>query len=188
MSKTRAIYSLPRAQQAVAVVRDALQRIRYRTTRTGYYFCSLSPCSPAAADKLRWSNLWAVSEKIERTCQVCAKGSLVLSYARLLGGVPTGLVLDYNQCTLIGRRRGVDAVLRTLFSRVTLCLVECAFECSPHFAMGHAPQALREAAAQFGSHYADPQARLRAILKNSIKNNGKFMPLVPHRQKGRDAA
>lgn len=125
-------------------------------------------------------------------CRVCALGAAMVSYVRLYDKVKVGAAevsgtdgyYDYgkdaykNYEGLIGERP--TETLSKLFSTDQLDLIETAFERMRMGSLdsdaGYEDGSPAEAALEFGGEYYDPEVRLKAIMKNIIKNEGTFRP------------
>jgi hypothetical protein len=134
------------------------------------------------------------ADVIQAECHVCQKGALLLSKARLFDAVPLSTVLwnipDYtakdgtvNEVAAFSDE--VNAALADLFDRLTMDMLEVAFERSAsvidlvdketgddiHDDRGVACLSL---AALYGKRFADDRGRVRACMENLIINDGEF--------------
>lgn len=120
-----------------------------------------------ALQNVYWNNQSGTSDGplreqlVDRTCQVCAIGALFIAE------VARNNKFDFH--FRVDRSEMFDKLSRW-FSEDQLTEIECAFEC----------RACRFCnlvrAIEFGKKYADPTARMRAIMENIIANKGDFKP------------
>jgi hypothetical protein len=107
-----------------------------------------------------------------KSCHVCALGACFLANVEKTDNVP---YLDSTH-----RRDEITENLSKIFSEGQMGLIEAAFERSSDYGYkgddNDNTYDLVEAAVEFGERYDDPTKRLRAIMKNIIKNNGEFVP------------
>lgn len=112
-----------------------------------------------------------------KPCQVCAKGAMFIAAVDRYNKVQ---LRDANGDGFSNRE--IIKAMKAYFSKRTLDLIEVAFECKDanfEFSNGYnQPVTNRVArnAIEFGKRYQDPRARLRAIMRNLISNNGDFVP------------
>jgi hypothetical protein len=132
-------------------------------------------------------------DAIQAHCSVCQKGALLLSKARLFDAVPASTILydidtfraeDGTIAEVAAFPDEVNAALADLFDRLTMDMLEAAFEKSTdtidfedddgnaiHDDYG---QACLSLAARYGKWYPDDRDRVRACMKNMIINDGEF--------------
>lgn len=110
----------------------------------------------------------------DRPCEVCAKGSLVISTIRKDKSLT---LIDITDSVLDS---GIVTDLTDVFAEDNLDLMEAFFEASSHHASGDGGysdgEALLAAIEEWSDRYSDPKDRLIAIFKNAIKNDGVFKP------------
>lgn len=104
-------------------------------------------------------------EKKDVTCQVCALGAAFVS-----------LVNIKNQCSVfdVEDGNGMFSKLEAIFGAENMSLMETAFEGGM---IGHGPyydEVVMQAAINYGDRYNTSVERLRAIMKNVIRNSGDF--------------
>lgn len=112
---------------------------------------------------------------ISNSCQACAIGAAICSYANLNGPI------RYSQAQHGTSIRTIFSS-NNIFSLETLGLIEAAFERAPNFhniavnvvSETYSPAAHR--AVKFGKKYKNPESRLKAIMNNIIQNRGVFKP------------
>lgn len=113
---------------------------------------------------------------MEKTCSVCAIGSIFLSYIRLKNKVPLDFLTPSCFSGYTCDKKAMLTKLRDAFSTNQMNLIEAAFEMmSIELECNYDADSLARALA-FGSRYTDDKKRLRAILLNVVKNNGEFKP------------
>ena len=103
-------------------------------------------------------------------CKVCALGSLMLSEIRHTNSLTVGGA--GNQVYYIAEKDRLDA----MFSRHQQMLMELAFEGGGgNFSVDDVSETESEKVLKFYRSYKTENGRLRAILKNVIKNGGEFV-------------
>jgi hypothetical protein len=150
------------AEQRVAIARDALSWLKARAliAQKGFYTKRLeAPTGPLK------SNVQLREQTLGR-CQVCGIGALFLAKAVRFNDV-TGW--DY----LMGNPRDK---LKRHFSLDQLDMIEVAFEQDVYSWIRAKDATALNKAKTFAPREGDPGARLTAILKNIIANNGTFVP------------
>lgn len=172
-----------KTEKAVAIAKDVLRQIRfYRNVNKGSYVAGNLGIT---ADDLDYDKCGAkehISE-ITKSCSVCALGACFLSYVRLFNKVKFQDVVGAWGNIMLDRYELNDGTLGTVFSETQLLLIESAFEQKDMFDVTDLGEEtyLRvkhelEDAIDFGKKYTDNKKRLRAIMLNIVKNNGKFIP------------
>jgi len=158
-----------RAEKRVAIAKDVISKLnkkRYEAEQGVY-------C--AAKDII-----WPEDEHTEiqtmlkgKKCNVCALGSLFVSaidkYDKLM----------FDDPTFDGINSRNDTYLKRFFSGPQLDLMESAFERDHMGVDSYDYTPTKTAAVAFGCRYDFPDARLRAIMNNVIRNDGKFIPPKP---------
>lgn len=157
-------------QKAVAVAKDVIAQLknkRYQATTSVYITNVVTPevCNSPSA---------AVLGSKDISCNVCARGSMIVSAARL-----------FNQCSLKSHRddvpgpvnrwnSGLDRehctfrqIEQSIFTREQVAMIEAAFECW----YADYPEC-----GKFGGKYNNPTDRMIAIMENIVKNKGTFVP------------
>lgn len=144
---------LSKAQQRVAIAKDALLQLRNgKYTRYVGYIESTLKMDTALKHADDNTQLSSVLKRIHPTCGVCARGALLLSTIRKANDI---LVCDmpYRKLdSLIGKRYEVKVFPRVMLEEIE---VELEFERGP---------------------FSTRNRRLRAIIENIIRNNGTFKP------------
>lgn len=147
----------------VAVAKDVLKLMRYLKLRQRSY---LKPDTYGVFDKYIDKEIQPHIPAIAKKCEVCARGALVLAHAHLYDacvGVPDNYDTEKRSFKLFGRQG---------------TLIEAAFEMDSSFATSrgyYSPETAIKAS-DFGANYRDKRDRLRAIMKNIVKNKGAFRP------------
>lgn len=152
-------HSLPKAEQRVAIAKDVLTALDARkivATNQGYL--NGDPTG-------------------DKSCRVCALGGVFVTGMRKGLFQPVEIEhFDDGEWSAIDEE-GMREQLRPHFSSKQLSLIESAFEVA-WFTDGdiELSQKELERAVAFGTRYACPNDRMRAIMKNIIQNKGAFKP------------
>lgn len=130
-----------------------------------------------------------IADKLKTNCRVCALGACLLSVVSL----QNDFVFELQQGNVVGVESYdlADRLLK-VFTAEQLLLIETAFECEnftgyftgnyDELHMGSMTRYSRrlthqlEIAKALGERFNDSKKRLRAIMRNMIANNGKFIP------------
>jgi len=166
---------LSKAEQRVAVAKDALKQLQYEkyTATKGVYIgheLETRVCKWVDGyDDAELSNakeqLQPLLIKDKGLCKVCAKGALFLSAVRKFNKATVGDMSDEN-----------FKVAENIFGSTNFDLIEAAFE-KWDYLRGNSTWNIPSLDAEaFGHKYDNDHDRLVAILKNIIKNNGTFKP------------
>ena len=123
--------------------------------------------------------------KSYKPCSVCALGSLFLAHIDKFNeaDVPTDAKISYrfpgHDSSFNNQDKMIDR-LAPFFTKRQLLLIEHAFEGKQVNTQTdryiNDSNAAKEAAEYFYKQYKTPETRLKAIMKNIIKNGGKFRP------------
>lgn len=184
-AKNKAFWAKSKPEQRVAVAKDVLKQIEsgfYTATRGGYL--SLRSVQKVYNVPIQLDTLLAFLKKEKAKCEVCGIGSIFVSMVNIGNKVTTqecGLD-SIEECCRVG-----DGIMRDklnkIFSPEQRSLIECAFEKSTYLADDdHNYTADNnsikkiENAKTFGLKYKTDTDRLKAIMKNIIKNKGEFIP------------
>lgn len=179
MNKFQKFNKLPKARQRRLILLDVLRQIKLPKTcvTTGTY-CDirLPEVDPFAGDKytpLPVTELHTLLPKIER-CSVCAKGALFLSTV----AKSNDFMVHDPQGRVTVHHAGMLHKLKSIWPEKNLALVECAFEKDGRFGIDNivCSDAEIARAVTFGEAFEDDTARLSAIVRNMLKNNGLFKP------------
>lgn len=178
-------------KKCVAVAQDVLDNMRRIVVTEGTYCQGTLPDGVEDAKESAKKHIDAIS----KGCRVCALGACFLSYIRLYNHVSLGqLIGTYGDYVFQDEIFDVEYIemmdeLREVFTPAQICLIETAFEkaCINDDAVAddddhaydmdtHTTYDEADAARLFGEKYEEPRQRLRAIMKNIIKNDGLFIP------------
>ncbi len=165
---------------AVRVAKDVLASIKLLDIQWGSYM-TLNEIPTALVDKARTSKAQA---KLLKTgnCRVCALGACMISLVALENDYQFTFSPEYDDdynmastSTIAVYYTGITNRLLQAFPPEQQWLIEDAFEmANMHgYIGGWTPRAIR-----FGEQYDTPRKRLRAIMKNIIRNGGTFIPTV----------
>lgn len=152
--------------------------------RQGSYFDLKIP-TEEFRDERDLQDLLKSRKKTIKPCTACAMGALFTCHVMETDNFKLGQTRD--DCfsprqpvnTISVARYQMDERLTEFFELGQLRLIECAFEMSTTFYTDDfwgEPGDEAARAKEFGERYRWPKQRLRAIMKNIIKNNGKFIP------------
>lgn len=173
---------MEKAELRVAVAKDVLASMRKYCAAPGTY---IDPTHDAliAASKVADKGGKEVAQLLKKKCDVCAIGATFLSlvaidnkYKFQVGNNLVGESFVYTPLGYQAKDR-----LRKVFSEEQLCLIESAFE-TVHFndfynlVQDKDLDDKVDRAVAFGEKYDDPDKRLRAIMRNIVKNEGTFIP------------
>jgi hypothetical protein len=163
---------LTKAEKRILIIKDVLELIKLGVAKikTGVY-CEIKK----GLDKLEEGGQFNTYLK-KTVCRVCAKGALFL-----------GHVDKFNNCEVVkdgsyNYAYNIEATIRKKlldnFSHIQLDMIETAFEKKVmyDYTCLIRGRKLEEKCIDFGCKYRYPKDRLKAILKNMLKNNGLFKP------------
>lgn len=163
----KAIGKLTKAEARVEIAKDVLKHLRAMKVTRGTYCCS---------DEAELEGLEGDAQQhvgvIQKSCQVCALGSMMVSHIRKFDNFG----MDNFWMGRLDRQDIADA-LGKYFSQTQLDLIEAAFETAP----GKLNRETYEAGAKlkahlFGNRFKTDRQRLKGIMENIVKNSGKFCP------------
>lgn len=177
-AKNKAFWEKKPSQQRVEVAKDVLKQLELKflkAERQTYLKVSeLTKDIEKPSDKL--DKVFDQVFKSRGKCNVCGIGACFVSMVKLGNSIATkqvgikGYIENGDSIGHYDMRRLLDDV----FSEDQQSLIECAFEQDSGF--GFAPIPDRKAAKSFGQKYKHDSTRLKAIMKNIIKNKGEFIP------------
>lgn len=166
---------LSKPEQRVAIAKDALKRLEtgQYVAQKGHWLSFLSDLYDLPANaSLQPLILQGIN------CKVCALGGLLGSRIALANAATKGELSFINSFS----DDKVFPKLRTYFTMEQLKQMEIAFELGrgsyDYWHWTKKKQQPYEAAVIFGKRHQDNTKRLKAILKNLIKNKGEFIPVV----------
>lgn len=182
---------MTRQEKAVAIARDVLKLIRTRNIRV---LDSNTYINTGFIGKIEMDKQLQKSLKKLKNCEVCALGACMLAKVDLFNKCKINEVLTQVQNWdstpsnrfLVHSRSDVADQLSSMFSEEQLDLIEAAFECNDSNARSSNKKSYIpdyqltdfgvkcQQAVKFGEQYPEPKERLRAIMKNIIKNDGVF--------------
>ena len=164
--RNAAFKAATKAERAVMVAKDALKMLNAGKTKASPGDWVRLDDSPEIYQEVQ---ICDVSDQF-KYCSVCALGSLMLSEIRHTNKLKmsdVGYEIDYHT---YGRR------LNKLFSKSQQKLMELAFEGGMGmFHVDDVKSSELDKIDTFYGEHSDQEERLRAILKNIIKNKGKFV-------------
>ena len=174
-------------EMAVAIARDVLKHLRSLKVRDRNGYVGLNDkyeCTPKSLSNLSGKEqLQNHLPVVVKYCDVCALGACFLSYVRLYDKIQVSSLVQSYDFGLKSDK--LVSILNVCFSLEQRNLIESAFELNRMdegiYGTKHiyAAEDAVDYAIEFGKQYEDPKERLRAIMKNIIKNNGQFCPPVP---------
>ncbi len=165
-------------EKVVAVAKDVLKQIPKLNVTTGIYL-TLAPNVLQEEDEGKELQplLPKLLNKKTKPCKVCALGACFISHVGLFDKFKLPM---YSSTEITSEDFRPE--LRKYFGPRQLALIESAFECQEcDIELGYGSydgkkyKALK-AAANWGDKYKDDTKRLRAIMRNIIKNAGEFIP------------
>lgn len=145
-------------------------------------YWELGPEEQEAQDKMSLQKILLASDT---KCECCALGSILVSCVNFKNKVTFGEFDDGEALhfgTINKRERTDKTGIKQLFTGRQLEMIETAFEEGEgYFSDGGDGRVslllkIREKCVDFGSKYNSEDTRLRAIMRNIIKNNGIFIP------------
>lgn len=148
-------------KMARAVAKDVLASLKIYDIKEGVY-CS-APESIQGKD-IKRAHISEIKE-----CQVCARGAMFLSRARLFNDYKFPDYSSNGACEVIDST-SID------FGRRNSKLIEAAFEVCENFVDYEDRGDLSKAALKFGRRFKSPRNRLKAIMLNVLDNSGVFRP------------
>lgn len=168
---------MTKPQRAVAVAKDVLAQIKAGnyTCEVGGYVNLETPPIEDLPDNCKVSA--AIFNPSDLQCQVCARGAMFMSAIRKFNKFD--FVKDSSQDDGVRNLLHPDSpkfrkIEDTIFSREQIGLIESAFECCNM--AGSTPFEKTKSAIFFGILYNNDSDRMQAIMRNIIKNDGKFVP------------
>lgn len=166
----RKFTQLSAKQKRIAVVGDVIARLKLPAAKrymvdTGTYLQTREFLDPEFVPKAK-TQLQSFLPEVEQKCRVCGLGALFIGHVRLGNKVKLKQVLGCKLSahdSLYGTLEVVQSVLCGYFSLKQLNSIEIAFE-------GWDP-----AGKVWTKAYPLPTVRLRAICRNILRNDGKFV-------------
>lgn len=154
----------------IEVCKDVLKNIKYLDIKPGTLCIATKPTDI----KIRKDNSKEVAAKLQKKdCHVCALGACFISNVKLNNKFDfsnTDHVYDEN--SLAPNSKDIEKSLKNIFSVAQFRLIECCFEDNEGiYYMIHKNKEIKA----FYNKYSEPVGRLKAIMKNIIKNDGTFV-------------
>lgn len=161
----------------LAIAKDALSVLSLVKISPGKW-CDMTLPNVSGDDQLQ--KYIGNKDLKKRKCEVCADGLLFLSAVRLYNEFPVAGYLDENIKKYEVNDNDLFDVLNEKIGCNQAALIECTFElgqgkCQPD---DIEPEWLGHLAIEYGKQYKKPVDRMKAILKNIIRNSGEFIPMV----------
>ena len=169
----KAIGKLTKAEARVEIAKDVLKHLKAMKVTRGIYCGSNGP-PDHALEKLEGDAQQHVGV-IQKSCHVCALGSMMVSHIRKFD--------NFGMDEFLFGRLGREQIAETLgkwFSQSQLDLIETAFETYPGKDNREAYEAWETGAKRkaklFGNRFKTDRQRLKGIMENIVKNKGTFKP------------
>jgi hypothetical protein len=172
-------------EKRVMIAKDVIAQVRKDFYVPSYgTWVAFSEFLPAATSLQK-----ILTKKKDFSCKVCAMGGLMLSAVKYNNSVTLGndraAAIYYADAggAMCDLDDSASKNLRKFFIPSQLDLIEAAFEVGEG-AVGLPINKISRrykstsAAIAFGENYPDPKNRIIAIMKNIIKNNGTFVPVL----------
>lgn len=174
---------LTKKQMRVEIAKDVLKQLRRKDiplkAACGYYVDGVLPEEITIEGS---EEIQKHVDVLQANCEVCQKGALLLSMARLYDKVTVadvfyGSAIGHG-CTASASGDEVTEKLKEFFSESQLELLESAFECCSFFGKRDYREfsSVQRGAIGFGMGFSDAKKRCGAIVKNIIDNDGTFTP------------
>lgn len=188
--KNKKFEAASKDEKRVMIAKDVIAQVRKDFYVPSYgTWVAFSKFLPAATSLQE-----ILTKKKDFSCKVCAMGGLMLSAVKYNNSVTLGndraaaiYYADDSASDLDDSASDLDDSasknLRKFFTPSQLDLIEAAFEVGEG-AVGLPINKISRrykstsAAITFGENYPDPKNRIIAIMKNIIKNNGTFVPVL----------
>ncbi len=169
--------ALGRKERKVFIAEDVLKQLRKLNVSENNYFSMNKMLS-----EYRGKELKDVLPKIRQKCHVCALGACFLSVVSIVDDFKICEDTVDTCCFSLSLTddswidiESMSGHLKKVFTEREMALIEAAFErMLVQDVFPEADPAVAKAIS-FGLSYSDPKERLRAIMKNIIKNKG-FKP------------
>jgi len=182
-AKNKAFWNLPKEKQRILVAKDVLKQIQMRSLKVkqGTYFGIWAPKKRFEIEKPKEKlDQFLLQIKNENAkCEVCGIGSCFISLVRLGNNAKTSTF--FGEGAINGFYEANDGDMRPLLRKVfpssQITLIESAFEMTT-ILYDNAKHSYehRIKARDFGQKYKSDENRLKAIMRNIIKNKGTFKP------------
>lgn len=170
--------NLTPAQRKVNIAKDVIEQIQLSklNMKGGVYICRPLSVPLSMRIPVRKRMTEECVEFVQRQCDVCARGALLLRRVALFDKLRWGQLGIHADGSMAVARAHTTRGLKDAFTARELALIEAAFEVDYVFAPSH-PMA--RYAAKFGEDFPfDPADRMIAICQNIIDHKGEFRPEV----------
>lgn len=172
---------MSRAERKVVLCQDVLARLKQEklSANEGAYIDNLNEIAKLyGPSDLKGPVTKKDCLAIEKHCDVCARGALLLSKIRLFNSVNWEDIKSKHEVPVISQK-DTTKILSEAFYREELLAIEAAFEaqydsCNEDFIGQNEEHSW--ACVDFGLQYEYPDNRLYAIMENIVDNNGEFLP------------
>lgn len=159
-------------KKAIAVAKDVLNRLRRKklNLRFGTYIRK-----GENYEYREEGDLQDCIDEVEQNCQVCLKGALILSKARLFNALPMKelqRILDLGGFEMCYQ---IITLLTDVFDRRSIDLLEVTFE-ERRWSWTTGSEEEIESALKFGKPYKSKEGIVRGTMENVIWNKGYFKP------------
>lgn len=178
-------------RKIVAIAKDVLAQMKFLRVSRGTYYLEMTSDVEDILEQNRGRSLKNLMPRLltpKKPCEVCARGAMFLSYVNLYNNVrvPTEVGTVWNGLADMASEKHAEEInpLAGIVEPTQLGLIETAFECDDQFGFGNRDDDVI-AAVRFGHRYTDARHRLRAIMRNIIKNDGEFVPYIPKKGEGK---
>lgn len=158
-------------EKRVEIARDVLAQIRMGQFKAGMGYMQVFPVDDNKyTHEFYGCQLNTAVKKGEVRCEGCADGALFMAY-----------VMRYNHLNVKTANTDVSkeyikSRMRRLFSKDQLDLIETAYERCVIHGDGNISKELARRTISWGTRYDNREKRLKAIMRNIIRNNGTFKP------------
>lgn len=162
---------LTKAQRRVAIAKDVLKHLRTMRIAAGQY---LHGYIESGIDN--GEDAQARLPEIRKKCNVCAMGACLLGHIGAFDRLKMNSMFTSYGSPLVDREEIVE-ILKNSFQKSDLLLIEAAFEKTYYsWTLDVLSKEKILAAVRFGRKNGPPRKRLKAIMRNIVKNNGDFIP------------
>lgn len=175
------------AEKRVLIAKDVLTQIKHKKfipSNGGFLsFANLDYKTTNLRESfLTGRDLWEDGLHEEATCHCCALGGMMMSCTLFNNNIDIGQ--DRELIDDMGEEIRDNTLfpngLNTIFSKKQLAMIEIAFEKgSGSFYASNTPEITfteQCLCANYGRNFETPKERLRAIMRNIVKNKGEFIP------------
>jgi hypothetical protein len=170
---------MSRTERKVILCKDVLARIKQErlTVNWGFYINGIYRL-PEILGREKFDEPVTPDDclVIEKHCEVCARGALLLSRIRLFNSVEWEDLKSFGGIGIV--QEHTTDILSEAFSPEELLAIEAAFEArndEDNDAYIGEDEEYSQDCIGFGLEYEHPDDRLVAIMENIIENNGDFL-------------